>query len=243
VAWREGNGAFPSHDASDRDGSATAMRAAVAERSAWDRYRQDRAMARLAPDLRGTGGYARRVAVHITPGGESHGLCIERLAIRFPAHLRFRFRIRARAGLGRAGVGLRMMAFRYTPREASQFTHGCDLFGGPLLASWGCFCCVVPRSASLTSIVPLSSARSSPALAIPDATAIPKKKSSVAELKRGTLCRSGPSPVLCPPALQAAADRWREYMQTVDYLFAQGIRMAERSTSGASSGLLLFSIC
>jgi len=189
------------------------MRSAVAERSAWDRYRQDRAMARLAPDLRGTGGYARRVAVHITPAGESHGLCIERLAIRFPAHLRFRFRIRARAGLGRAGVGLRMVAFRYTPREASQFTHGCDLFGGPLTRELGVASVVSCRgSASLTSIVPLSSARSSPALAIPDATAIPKKKSSVAELKRGTLCRSGPSPVLCPPTLQAAADRWREYM-------------------------------
>ena len=35
------------------------------------------------------------------------------------------------------------------------------------------------------------SARSPPALAYRDATRIPKKKSSIAELKRGTLCRSG----------------------------------------------------
>jgi len=136
LACREGRAVFP-RAMQVNEWEARRLYVQPSRRSACDRKRQDRTMARLATDLGGTRCYARRVAVHVTPAGESDGLCSERLAIRFPAHLRLRFRIRATAGLRRAGVGVRMMAFRYTPREASQFTHSCDLFGGPLLASLG----------------------------------------------------------------------------------------------------------
>jgi len=87
-------------------------------------------MPRFAAYFGGTRRYARCVPVDITPTGERNRLCAERLAIRFPAHFRFRFG--AGASFRRAGARLRMMAFRYTPGEASQFTHGCDLFGCPL---------------------------------------------------------------------------------------------------------------
>ena len=74
-------------------------------------------MPHFAADFSGTG-YRRLVSVHIPSARERNRLRIPQIPVRLSRRLFARTDFRDRRG-GLRGVGL-----RYTPRKASQFTHG-----------------------------------------------------------------------------------------------------------------------
>jgi hypothetical protein len=83
--------------------------------------KDDRAVACLAAYL----GRARH-RCDITPGGKCDRLRVQRFAHRFPASFMIVIGLGTRTRLRRrGGVRLGVMGFRYTPRKASQFAHGC----------------------------------------------------------------------------------------------------------------------
>ena len=175
------NDACRSHTASQRknEGRAAAGRRRPERESACHGHRRDRAVSLAAYLCRPRG--SRR---YVPPARECDGLSGQRLAVGLSATFGFRFGARA---FSRSGGGLRVMGFRYAPGEAPQFTHGCSSLKRPRRASFDSvllWC----RDPSVSTVV----LRTDRATALPfrDATAIPKKKSSFAELKRGSLCRS-----------------------------------------------------
>ena len=72
---------------------------------------------RLAAYLGGTRGFRR----YVPPTRERDRLRVQRLTVSLPSTFGFHFVARA---FGRGVGGLRVMGFRYAPREAPQFTHG-----------------------------------------------------------------------------------------------------------------------
>jgi hypothetical protein len=101
--------------------------------SAGYRYRQDRAVPRLAPDL-GCRRDSWCVPVDIAAARERYRLCRKRLPLGFPARLGFRFGPSADVARGVRRLG--MVWLRNAPRKASQFSHRIALYliAGPLVA-------------------------------------------------------------------------------------------------------------
>src|SRR5688572_8934177 len=67
--------------------------------------------------------HGRRLTIHITAAGECDRLAVQQLPLRFALDFALDLGTRARLSGRRRGRGLSVMGLRYTPWQASQFTH------------------------------------------------------------------------------------------------------------------------